>query len=160
MNYLSVPSILLSNSSKICSHFASTFNLSNLLTQTQTFKMTCYCANYYVKNIPTLSYILHLASCWSVILGVHKLPQLCPEFWWPLYSMSCKPSKSYPPTLPFIDDAMKSMQVNNTGALVMQNGVSQVSEHWVENAKREQLRREEESARKNRVRTISTRGSR
>ena len=43
---------------------------------------------------------------------------------------------------------MKSMQLNNTSTLAMQNGVSQVSEHWVENAKQEQLRREEESARK------------
>lgn len=46
----------------------------------------------------------------------------------------------------------KSTNAGTSSSAAMQNGVMQASEQWVENAKREQLRKEEEQARRERLR--------
>ncbi|PVH86208.1 hypothetical protein DL98DRAFT_582797 [Cadophora sp. DSE1049] len=51
----------------------------------------------------------------------------------------------------------QSNQVNTAGAEAMQNGLPQANQQWVENVRREQLRREEEKARRERV-TMTTSG--
>ncbi|KAG4437695.1 hypothetical protein IFR05_006819 [Cadophora sp. M221] len=50
-----------------------------------------------------------------------------------------------------------STNVNTTGPEAMQNGLPQANQQWVENVRREQLRREEEKTRRDRV-TMTTSG--
>jgi len=109
--------------------------------------MASYCANYYVCT-DLLSINTGIQADWqkgsvNCHNTVSKFGDRCALCLVNLLSLKLDEEADLTPS--------QSNQVGTSSSRAMQNGVPQASEQWVENVKREELRREEETARRQRV---------